>query len=1312
MAPAATSNGDDTKQAIGVYTKTSVQSSVVRFIIHARIRHRKLNDVVFVGDNYIHVKHVGHRGHLSHVAFKNNFDSPIRHAGSFRLEQAPEDEDFLVKLENEKEAAFLNPCVFPPQSIVLTLEFDLVFIFLQSTASGEYGFVQQVVPMVKFDRKIYQPGHYLAVDPQSRALAVSAQEREIVIYAAKAQEQIQDELRNRERDWCPVSSERRLAIEGVVQHVSFLVPPDDDTDHIILLAIVVDQGLMKAIRIDWSHSAGPRSAQIYPGQALDTATSIPSLLVPLQDASFLLITGIRLTLWKNILSGSTTGTSLEPVDEVSQYPGNSGALPVWASWAKPQRSQTARAARDDIYLVREDGLVLYMTIPKAMSTQVNQSIAGSLGCHAGTAFASLGGEGDPDVLCVAGDTSSGIVVSIGNWPSARRMREMSRVDTMGIKPIELLPNWASITDTVPAELVHTTRSRSKDNDSLFVTSGRQPYGAITELRQGVEGIAATFMTSDFLRAVTDVWTLPDLTTGFLIVVLSSPLGTVVWRLNADFATPPEDVGGTSAFDTEQRTLAAAFTCGNVLIQVTPKSICASQALHANFEDTSRLNLAENEEILAASIVLTTSKVVVAVQRGNSFMILSYDASAADDITITDGHRIELPCQPLCVASTAVETGTLVLTSTSDGRLFMIHFDDSGTTPICFDVTLPTFADQAAPCDHISILESDNVLVAACGLRSGSLVSYVVTPDATEPIKHIDTKVIGSSTIRLTTIVSDKTSAIAMTGESTLLLKWSGENTSLGVDNIWITDKAEPGYAQGSVVAACQMPDAHYLSSDAVAGKMLLLSDDELIVVGLDDRRSTVPRQLSTSGTPNRMVYAESIRHLVCSGLRYDVRVLPSRPQAPPEEKRQLWPVVDFIAVKYTRPMDGEPTSYTRHTHEMQPGDKINALLSWSMRLSGEKTYAWVLAGGSYLRKNGTRRGKVTFLRPKIKKWEVYEVTVSKEEMFDQEVTALAVYDDTTYVICAGNKVYLYQLDVGEMKWEPRCPALTLASAGVYMTVEGSAEDCRQIVITTAADSIVILCLKEGEGDAHLQQVCAAPRADYLISHHYLPNADDKSTTVAPMVLTGDKAGRIIGMSTPTADKIASSARRNHSALLQFEARLPYSLTRLRPSAAITRKGERPPGLASNRILGSATDGTVIALATIDEHTWRKLFWLQRLIEWNEVLSPYSYADPVYVPGGNAMLGDVRAVPIGLKGEDKTMLQVASTHHSRLNDMHINGDVLARVLQKGGAEAVRSSMKAFAQEKVSIGSWLAKNIEDELEALDEVVALVRKFDAWL
>ena len=124
------------------------------------------------------------------------------------------------------------------------------------------------------------------------------------------------------------------------------------------------------------------------------------------------------------------------------------------------------------------------------------------GCHVGSAFASLGDSRDPDILAVAGDMSSGRIQSIGNWFTPIRVSVLSRYDAMQMTLTETIPNWASVTDMVVSALPgKSQRSRG----GVFVTSCRQPYGAITELRRGLEARLSVYCEIEGLRSVTEVW---------------------------------------------------------------------------------------------------------------------------------------------------------------------------------------------------------------------------------------------------------------------------------------------------------------------------------------------------------------------------------------------------------------------------------------------------------------------------------------------------------------------------------------------------------------------------------------------------------------------------------------------------------------------------------------------------------------------------------------------------------------------------------------------------------------------------------------
>ena len=147
-----------------------------------------------------------------------------------------------------------------------------------------------------------------------------------------------------------------------------------------------------------------------------------------------------------------------------------------------------------MYLIREDGIVVLLNI--STDGKVQSSLAGDAECHAGSAFASLGDPSDPDILAIGGEQSSGRVISMGLFQSGGRLiGEMSRVDTMTMRRIELLPNWASATDMLVSTLPQSYGRSTRMRDSVFVTSGRRdlPFcGGDCQAGDVVSGVQALY----------------------------------------------------------------------------------------------------------------------------------------------------------------------------------------------------------------------------------------------------------------------------------------------------------------------------------------------------------------------------------------------------------------------------------------------------------------------------------------------------------------------------------------------------------------------------------------------------------------------------------------------------------------------------------------------------------------------------------------------------------------------------------------------------------------------------------------------------
>ena len=1302
--PAGGTNGT-AEPAAGAVTTSILASPVVQFILHAKIRTADHNDVVFVGDHAIHLNQVKDEGHLDHVGTKADFDARIRAAKTFTI--APRENDGPSFIKQEDDVGSANHMQLPPQLLVLTLDSrDIVFIYLRTDINGRRNFVHQTFPMPTFDRMIFQPGEHLAVDPYSRAIAVAANEREVVIYAAKSAKRIQHELRTGDPDWCPVSAQRPLQVEGIIQKMDFLIPPADDGDHVILLLIVVQDRKTRAIWIDWHYASDIHHAQVHEGQPLDQPSSSPTLLIPLRNASFLLTNGHQVHHFRDLLSGSVRSQTITVAQQNALYPGDSPKAPIWTNWCRPERGSTLV---DKLYLAREDGNVFYLDMPSAAS-MMTSSNAGDMECRVGSAFASVGDLSGPDVLVAAGDMSSGCVKAIGTNFAPGGIPEMSRSDYMEARLVEGIPNWASVTDMVASTLPgKSLRTR----DGVFVTSGRQPFGSITELRHGLEARLSLYFPMSDLRIVQDVWALPVPVTGSLLMILSRPGNTAFLELSEDgdiSLNAPEP----SSLDSGHETLLAAAMPDGTLVQVTSKTICVAVSTNANFEDSARIELPMDDSILAAACNTDRGVLVTAQRRGGAShgsALVAYSTTAGEDHEQT--HQIleqlttiDVTSEPLAIASLSHASGTSTVVTKTNGELEVFSLDGKGTFRSAAIQKLPSSVDGASICDSLAIIQpcssdaSNTVTphLILCGLRDGRIITLRATFDKEVRFSREETMDFGQTSVKLSQPPEDRSIAYAMSGLDACLLSWQGDD--LVIESIWLSDKARPELAQGAISACTNTPPADRLLGSTLADSTVFVSGDELLLASLERKPAAVPRQIPVSGTPNRLIYLEQQRCLACASLKYGVRTFSSAPY----ERRQIWPVIDFVPSKSSGPC---------FTHPLQLGERIYSLLEWSYSQDGDKLYSFLLVGGSYISaKSGETRGRITFLQPTNRSWEVIDVKVGQQMRFDSAVYALALWDPLTFVACTGNDVIVCRFTVHDRKWQTICAPFSLHSAGTSISVCGSNEAERLISISTNSDSSIILQLvpDTDPDSAHAMKLverCMAPKGDSSLHHLTLPGADaDRATTT--LLTTKDR--KLVGLEHPRQNG------RNTSSRLLFEATLPRSLTRIKRANIRPRwKAARPPGIIADDILACSADGTLTGITLLSAPLLRRLTWLQRLCEWSEELSPHSFQTPAYTVSEETFARNERGLPIGFseaaaEREDEIVVR---TELRRERDGAVDGDVIGRVLGKGGRACLEKLVREAAERTDVVGEWMRAHLEEELEAVEEVVGIVEAIvHGWL
>lgn len=254
--------------SVGILSRTVIQSPTVNWIAPGQIRNELKNDIVFVGEDFVHIKEIISGGHLRHVGTKSDFGAPIRAAkmlgqhsrkplkdpSKFERPVSEQDldlEDIPFKIEQVERSAAGETQV-PPQVLLLTTELhDLQFLFAHQSSQETLNFETFSMPLMKGKSSLESPGKYLAIDPYSRAVAVGAHQGIIVLYRAKKLENLREQFRQNPQEWAPFIDERAIKIPGAILKMDFLFPEKDDRDHVILL--VVYRNLDQGARIVWKY---------------------------------------------------------------------------------------------------------------------------------------------------------------------------------------------------------------------------------------------------------------------------------------------------------------------------------------------------------------------------------------------------------------------------------------------------------------------------------------------------------------------------------------------------------------------------------------------------------------------------------------------------------------------------------------------------------------------------------------------------------------------------------------------------------------------------------------------------------------------------------------------------------------------------------------------------------------------------------------------------------------------------------------------------------------------------------------------------
>ena len=257
---------------LGLLSKTVIRSPVVNQILPACLRHKKSNDVVFVGEDFIHVRQILLKGGIEHIATKHDFGAKIWACRVLGRPSQPKD----IRIKNwanrvisdeDLETAYGEPDDpmdvdhseqdLPPQVLVLTLETqELLFVSLHLMPDRSYKFRQTGVPLPTSLDYLEALGRHLAVDPRSKAIAVGALEGSFAIYQTKEVSQLRGDISRGLQNRCLIKAQQTIKVNGVILQMDFLYPGPTDDEYVVLVLVVARNGRTQIHSYAWDFSNG------------------------------------------------------------------------------------------------------------------------------------------------------------------------------------------------------------------------------------------------------------------------------------------------------------------------------------------------------------------------------------------------------------------------------------------------------------------------------------------------------------------------------------------------------------------------------------------------------------------------------------------------------------------------------------------------------------------------------------------------------------------------------------------------------------------------------------------------------------------------------------------------------------------------------------------------------------------------------------------------------------------------------------------------------------------------------------------------
>jgi hypothetical protein len=388
----------------------------------------------------------------------------------------------------------------------------------------------------------------------------------------------------------------------------------------------------------------------------------------------------------------------------------------WVQWSRPRRHTHYLQRRDDIVLIREDGLLRNFLFDKHSSKKFStNNVIGHLGLSVDTAFCMLSGPPGKggDILVVGGSMTDGGVFHVSARGSPERIQ---RIETLA--PLNDIVTGPPI--PIDAEDIAMQRGAP---GRLYTCSGpHDRKGQVSEIRYGFEAQIGWKMEFPDAGLIDRLFSLelPDISEVLLLASHTASSYMVSFELET------QDISFTDSeshpgFDFDHPTLAAAVFNRDIVIQITTAGISAI-LVEADDQVTRLRHLRSTFE--HATISIGDDSVIAAIRAcdtGFDLCMIEVETTEDGRLQFDVSHLVRLEHIPKSICCMQTDNGRLVVIGTATGEL------------LCYNETLqPVFQHRiqdlhpevknAAVSSLVALRHNlvDPTLLL-CGLRSGTVL---------------------------------------------------------------------------------------------------------------------------------------------------------------------------------------------------------------------------------------------------------------------------------------------------------------------------------------------------------------------------------------------------------------------------------------------------------------------------------------------------------------------------------------------------------------------------------------------------------------